>query len=90
MQEQKLWCGFVAGFTTVDHAPTLVIGRRKYWEMPAGAAPDILAEGVALLVAERLTRSLGPSLFGFLTRVFGLLLAAIAVQLVVDGVRSLT
>jgi small neutral amino acid transporter SnatA (MarC family) len=26
----------------------------------------------------------------FLTRVFGLLLAAIAVQLVVDGVKSLT
>jgi small neutral amino acid transporter SnatA (MarC family) len=28
--------------------------------------------------------------FSFLTRVFGLLLAAIAVQLVVNGIKSLT
>ena len=31
-----------------------------------------------------------PDVFSFLTRVFGLLLAAIAVQLVVNGVKSLT
>jgi hypothetical protein len=47
--------GFVAGFTTVDHAPTLVIGRRKYWEVPSGSAPDILVEGVALLASDRRT-----------------------------------
>ena len=43
--------GFVVGFTTVDHSPTLVLGRRRHWELPIGAgyAPDILAEGVALL-----------------------------------------
>ena len=46
--------------------------------------------GVALLVAERVTRATSPAVLGFLTRVFGLLLSAIAVQLVVDGVRSLT
>jgi hypothetical protein len=47
--------GFVAGFTTVDHAPTLVVGRRRHWEVPAGYAPDILAEGVALLSTSRRT-----------------------------------
>jgi hypothetical protein len=41
--------GFVAGFTTVDHAPALVVGRRSSWEVPFGYAPDILAEAVALL-----------------------------------------
>ena len=46
--------------------------------------------GLALLVAERVTRATSPAILSFLTRVFGLLLAAIAVQLVVNGVRSLT
>lgn len=46
--------------------------------------------GFSLLIAERITRRLGPGVFSFLTRVFGLLLAAIAVQLVVNGVKSLT
>ena len=46
--------------------------------------------GLTLIVAERLTRAVGPSIFSFLTRVFGLLLSAIAVQLVVNGIRSLT
>ncbi|HVU77150.1 MAG TPA: MarC family protein [Gaiellaceae bacterium] len=46
--------------------------------------------GVALLLAERLTRAMNAAVLSFLTRVFGLLLSAIAVQLVVDGVRSLT
>jgi multiple antibiotic resistance protein len=50
----------------------------------------IACVGVALLVAERITRATSPSVLAFLTRVFGLLLSAIAVQLVVDGVRSLT
>jgi multiple antibiotic resistance protein len=46
--------------------------------------------GAALLVADRVTRWMSPAILSFLTRVFGLLLSAIAVQLVVDGVRSLT
>ncbi len=46
--------------------------------------------GISLLVAERLTRRLGPGVFSFLTRVFGLLVAAIAAQLVVNGIKSLT
>jgi MarC family membrane protein len=46
--------------------------------------------GIALLVAERVTRALSGAVLALLTRVFGLLLSAIAVQLVVNGVRSLT
>jgi multiple antibiotic resistance protein len=46
--------------------------------------------GLALIVAERVTRATSPAILSFLTRVFGLLLSAIAVQRVVDGVRSLT
>ena len=44
--------------------------------------------GVGMLVADRLARMLPESLIHFLTRVFGLLLSAIAVQLVVNGVRG--
>jgi len=55
-----------------------------------GIVAVVVCVGLSLLVAERLTRSLGPTIFSFLTRVFGLLLSAIAVQLVVNGVRSLT
>jgi multiple antibiotic resistance protein len=44
--------------------------------------------GIVLLVAERLSRMVPESFVSFLTRVFGLLLSAIAVQLVVDGVRG--
>jgi small neutral amino acid transporter SnatA (MarC family) len=41
-----------------------------------------------MLVAERVSVILPESLINFLTRVFGLLLSAIAVQLVVNGVRG--
>jgi multiple antibiotic resistance protein len=50
----------------------------------------VASVGVALIAAERVTRATSPAVLAFLTRVFGLLLSAIAVQLVVDGVRSLT
>jgi MarC family membrane protein len=46
--------------------------------------------GVALLLAERVMRTTSAGVLAFLTRVFGLLLSAIAVQLVVNGVRALT
>jgi multiple antibiotic resistance protein len=46
--------------------------------------------GIALLLAERMTRAINPRFFSFLTRVFGLLLSAIAVQLVVNGIVGLT
>ena len=51
---------------------------------------SVVCVGLCLLAAERLTRTLSPSILSFLTRVFGLLLSAIAVQLVVNGVKSLT
>jgi len=44
---------------------------------------------VGLATAERLSRLVPASVVAFLTRVFGLLLSAIAVQLVVDGVEGL-
>jgi multiple antibiotic resistance protein len=44
--------------------------------------------GLGMLAAERLSRFLPETLIQFLTRVFGLLLSAIAVQLVVNGVRG--
>jgi multiple antibiotic resistance protein len=56
----------------------------------AGIIAAVACVGVALLVSERVTRAVRPSVIAFLTRVFGLLLSAIAVQLVVDGVRGLT
>jgi MarC family membrane protein len=46
--------------------------------------------GLALLLAERVTRATSPAILSFLTRVFGLLLSAIAVQLMVNGVKALT
>ena len=55
-----------------------------------GIVGAVACVGIALLAAERATRLLGPTIFSFLTRVFGLLLSAIAVQLVVNGIRSLT
>lgn len=47
--------GFAAGFTTVDHAPTLVVSRRAFWEVPSARYPDILAEVVALFPRDRRT-----------------------------------
>jgi hypothetical protein len=47
--------GFVAGFTTVDYAPALIVGRRAFWEVPSSRSPDILAEMVALFPSGRRT-----------------------------------
>lgn len=43
---------------------------------------------VALLVASRLARVMGPTLIGVLSRLLGLLLGALAAQYVVDGIRD--
>jgi len=45
--------------------------------------------GVAFLLAGRLAALIPEALLQFVTRVFGLLLSAIAVQLIVDAVRTL-
>jgi multiple antibiotic resistance protein len=55
-----------------------------------GIVAAVACVGVAMLLAERVTRAVSPTFFSFLTRVFGLLLSAIAVQLVVDGILGLT
>ena len=47
--------GFVAGFTTVDHTPALVLSRRYFWEVPSPRYPDILAEAVAIFPNDRRT-----------------------------------
>jgi multiple antibiotic resistance protein len=44
--------------------------------------------GVVMIAAERVSRMVPEALISFLTRVFGLLLSAIAVQLVVNGVKG--
>ena len=54
-----------------------------------GIVVAVLVVGAALLVADWLSRLVGRSVVQFLTRVLGLLLSAIAVQLVVDGVQAL-
>lgn len=53
-----------------------------------GIVGALAVVGLTMLASERLSRVLPDALVGFLTRVFGLLLSAIAVQLVVDGVRG--
>jgi multiple antibiotic resistance protein len=53
-----------------------------------GILAALVVVGLGMLAAERLGRVLPEALIHFLTRVFGLLLSAIAVQLVVNGVRG--
>ena len=55
----------------------------------AGILAAAIVVGCVLLVAGRLARLVPNALLQFVTRVFGLLLSAIAVQLIVDAVRSL-
>jgi len=55
----------------------------------AGIVGAALALGAALLLAALLSRVVPVPLLEFVTRVLGLLLAAIAVQLIVDAVRTL-
>lgn len=53
-----------------------------------GILAALAVVGIALMTADRVASRLPEPLVHFLTRVFGLLLSAIAVQLVVDGVRN--
>jgi multiple antibiotic resistance protein len=55
-----------------------------------GILAAVLVVAIGLLLAEQIARLLRPSVIQLLTRVLGLLLAAIAVQFVVDAVRILT
>ena len=44
--------------------------------------------GAVMLAAERVSRTLPGGMVNFLTRVFGLLLSAFAVQLIVNGIEG--
>jgi multiple antibiotic resistance protein len=74
---------------------TVIVLSRKYDEggqrisVIVGIVGALLVVGLVLLAADRLAGMLPEALVQFLTRVLGLLLSAIAVQLVVDGVRGL-
>ena len=71
-------------------ATVIVLARRRPEVAVVGGALAALAVMVvALLLAERIARLVPAALLHFITRVLGLLLAAIAVQLVVDGVHAL-
>jgi multiple antibiotic resistance protein len=75
-------------------ATVLVLARRHpgtdgRLAVVAGIVAAALVVGLALLLAGRVSRMVPTALLGFLTRVFGLLLSAIAVQLIVDAVRTL-
>ena len=73
---------------------TVIVLSRRHHELGGRAAVlvgilgALAVVGVAMLAADRLSRLLPESLVHFLTRVLGLLLSAIAVQLVVNGVRG--
>jgi multiple antibiotic resistance protein len=54
----------------------------------AGVVAALVVVWLGLLAADRVARFIPISIVNFLTRVFGLLLAAIAVQLMVDGVKD--
>src|SRR6202035_511849 len=54
---------------------------------PLLAGPGAIAAAIGLMLAGGIARLLHPSVIQLLTRVLGLLLAAIAVQFIVDAVR---
>ena len=71
-------------------ATVIVLARRGPEEaVVAGTLAALVVLGASLLLAGRLAALVSPAWLHFLTRVFGLLLAAIAVQLVIEGVRPL-
>jgi multiple antibiotic resistance protein len=75
-------------------AASMVLARRHATAagragVVAGIGAALVVVGMALLAASGISRVLRPAAVHFLTRVLGLLLSAIAVQLVVDAVRSL-
>jgi multiple antibiotic resistance protein len=74
-------------------ATVIVLSRRHHdfggkISVLIGILGALVVVGLGMLAAERLSRVLPEALIQFLTRVFGLLLSAIAVQLVVNGVRG--
>ena len=72
-------------------ATVIVLARqRPEVAVISGAVAALAAMTVSLLLAGAISRLVAPALLHFFTRVLGLLLAAIAVQLVADGIRAIT
>ena len=74
-------------------ATTIVLTRRYPGaegriSVAVGALAAVAAVGIVLLVADRCARIIPRAVGAFVSRVLGLLLAAIGVQLVMDGVRG--
>jgi multiple antibiotic resistance protein len=73
---------------------TVIVLSRKHDELSGrvavigGILCALAVVGVVMLAAERISHTLPAGLVNFLTRVFGLLLSAFAVQLVVNGVEG--
>jgi multiple antibiotic resistance protein len=71
-------------------ATVIVLARqRPEGAVIGGAVAALAAMTVSLLLATAIARLIPPALLHFFTRVLGLLLAAIAVELVADGIRAL-
>jgi small neutral amino acid transporter SnatA (MarC family) len=64
------------------------LGARGRVGVILGIVCAAVAVGIVLLVANRVVRRLPPSLTHFVTRVLGLLLAAIGVQLILNGIHG--
>ena len=71
----------------------VMVLTRRYEDAPGrlgvilGILATVVVVAVGLMLAARIARLLHPSVIQLLTRVLGLLLAAIAVQFIVDAVR---
>ena len=71
---------------------TVIVLSRQHDELAgrlaviAGILCALAVVGVVMLAAERISRAIPASIVSFLTRVFGLLLSAFAVQLIVNGI----
>lgn len=64
-------------------------GAAAHLGVYAGIVATVVVIGAVLLLADRLAAWIPASALHFLTRIFGFLLTAIAVQLVVDGATAL-
>jgi len=71
----------------------VMVLTRRYEDAPGrlgvilGIVATVVVVAIGLMLAARIARLLHPSVIQLLTRVLGLLLAAIAVQFIVDAVR---
>ena len=71
----------------------VMVLTRRYEDAPGmigvllGIVAAVVVVAVGLLLADRIARLIHPSVIQLLTRVLGLLLAAIAVQFIVDAVK---